>query len=122
MCKDPKTQIEAAVRTLAAEQQKEIQKLMDQQALEREKLRQLFEEQQRQLISSVLSALHGSSTVRTESATTLTNNTLQEQQTEERTESAATLTPHSGQNYQIFYKLSLFILVHQLNFRAFAAF
>ena len=52
-----KNQIEAAVSALAKQQKQEIQKLMEQQAKEREQLRQLFENQQRELLHSVLSAV-----------------------------------------------------------------
>ena len=50
-------QIEAAVTALAIQQQKEIQKMIEQQSKEREQLRQMFEDQQRELINSVLSAV-----------------------------------------------------------------
>ena len=52
-----KNQIEAAVTALAIQQQKEIQKMIEQQSKEREQLRQMFEDQQRELINSVLSAV-----------------------------------------------------------------
>ena len=52
-----KEQIEAAVTALAIQQQKEIQKMIEQQSKEREQLRQMFEDQQRELINSVLSAV-----------------------------------------------------------------
>ena len=39
-------QIEAAVTALAIQQQKEIQKMIEQQSKEREQLRQMFEDQQ----------------------------------------------------------------------------
>merc|ERR1712049_37731 len=48
---NPKAQIEAAVSALAAEQQKAIQKMLDEQSKQREELRLLFEEQQKQLIN-----------------------------------------------------------------------
>ena len=54
---NPKAQLEAAISALAAEQQKEIQKLIDEQAKQREQLNQLFEEQRKQLISSVLNSI-----------------------------------------------------------------
>ena len=56
-----KEKIEAAVTALATEQQKEIEKLVALQAKEREELRLLFEEQQRQLIASVVNAVSSSS-------------------------------------------------------------
>ena len=52
-----KERIEAAVTALAVEQQKEIQKLIEQQAKERQELKALFEQQQRVLITSVLNAV-----------------------------------------------------------------
>ena len=54
---NPKAQLEAAISALAAEQQKEIQKLIDEQAKQREQLNQLFEEQRKQLITSVLNSI-----------------------------------------------------------------
>ena len=59
--KTAKEKIEAAVTALAMEQQREIQKLVAQQAKEREQLRLLFEEQQRQLIASVVNAVSSTS-------------------------------------------------------------
>ena len=75
---NPKAQIEAAVSALAAEQQKAIQKMLDEQSKQREELRLLFEEQQKQLISSVLSsiptsAMTSSMTDRTESQVSSTS-------------------------------------------------
>jgi hypothetical protein len=49
--------IEAAVSTLAMHQQQEIRRLMEQQAKDREQLKMMFEEQQRALVASVLSAV-----------------------------------------------------------------
>ena len=46
---------------LAMEQKKEIEKLVAQQAKEREQLRSLFENQQRQLIACVVSAVSSTS-------------------------------------------------------------
>ena len=46
---------------LAMDQKKEIEKLVAQQAKEREQLRSLFEEQQRQLIASVVNAVSSTS-------------------------------------------------------------
>ena len=59
--KTAKEKIEAAVTALAMEQQREIQKLVAHQAKEREQLRLLFEEQQRQLIASVVNAVSSTS-------------------------------------------------------------
>ena len=72
---NPKAQIEAAVSALAAEQQKAIQKLLDEQSKQREQLRLLFEEQQKQLISSVLSSIPTSTSMtdRTESQVSSTS-------------------------------------------------
>ena len=58
-----KEQIEAAISALAVKQQNEIKRLIEHQAKEREELRLMFENQQRELINSVLSAV---STVPTE--------------------------------------------------------
>merc|ERR1711971_1476883 len=73
-----KEKIQAAVTALAMDQKKEIEKLVAQQAKEREQLRSLFEEQQRQLIASVVNAVSSTSdqdqdhSHRTDSNSTLT--------------------------------------------------
>jgi len=56
-----KEKIGAAVTALAMDQKKEIEKLVAQQAKEREQLRSLFEEQQRQLMASVVNAVSSTS-------------------------------------------------------------
>ena len=58
---DNKAKIEAAVATLAKQQQLEIERLLAQQAKERDQLRAMFKQQQDQLIRDVLGQLNSKS-------------------------------------------------------------
>ena len=84
-----KEQIEAAISALAVKQQNEIKRLIEHQAKEREQLRLMFENQQRELINSVLSAV---STVPTEDTGVMAD--LESNLASARTDS--TLTPFAN--------------------------